>query len=398
MAELRTISALFGVMLLLGACQNPLLPRQAFETPPPAPVPGEPQVAQTPPLADRAPFEAALQAFGPPTGTVVGDAIQEMTAELLSLQDVVTGLRTTLLELRARSSQDAAEYFDTVGAISARLQNGSTPGNPILVEQRNNAEVKLDQLTQDIGLLNALATQIASAASRAAFLLENVRATYGLSGALEEDHVQLAALEDEVNRTVVQIDRLLNDISDDINRQSNYVTAERRNLQTLTLAINNGELYGLSLANRAFSQFTPLAPPRALARGGFGQSAIPGARPTSPPVGAFDPTGGVPRPGLPDRPLVVIRFDRPNVDYEQAVYQSVSQALDRFPDARFELIAVSPSAGNPAQVALAASDAKRNAEDVLRTLTQLGLPLEQVRLSAATSPDAQNPEVHIFVR
>jgi len=56
---------------------------------------------------------------------------------------------------------------------------------------------------------------------------------------------------------VVLIDRLLNDLSEDISRQSNYVSNERRNLTVLSLAIKNGELYGGSLNNRAFASAAP---------------------------------------------------------------------------------------------------------------------------------------------
>ena len=84
-----------------------------------------------------------------------------------------------------------------------------------------------------------------------------------------------------------------------------------------------------------------------------------------------------PQPG--DRPLVIIRFDRPNVNYQQALYNAVSQALSRKPTATFDLMAISPSQGTAAQVALNSAAAKRNAEDVLRTLTDMGVPGSRVQ-------------------
>ena len=56
-------------------------------------------------------------------------------------------------------------------------------------------------------------------------------------------------------------------------------------------------------------------------------------------------------PSGDDRPLVVIRFDRRNVKY-QVLYDAVSRALERRPNARFELVAVSPRAGSTATAAL----------------------------------------------
>jgi hypothetical protein len=98
------------------------------------------------------------------------------------------------------------------------------------------------------------------------------------------------------------------------------------------------------------------------------------------------------------RPLVVIRFDRANVAYQQALYTAVNRALQRRPQAGFDLVAVAPAQGSPAQVSVSANRAKRSAEGVLRSLSEMGLPLERVRLSSITSPEAQTNEVHLYVR
>ena len=44
--------------------------------------------------------------------------------------------------------------------------------------------------------------------------------------------------------------------------------------------------------------------------------------------------------GTARRPLVTIRFDRPNPAYEQPLYTAVSRALERRPSATFELVGV----------------------------------------------------------
>ncbi len=98
------------------------------------------------------------------------------------------------------------------------------------------------------------------------------------------------------------------------------------------------------------------------------------------------------------RPLVIIRFDRANVNYEEALYSAVSQALDKYPSARFDLVAVRHKKGNPAELALATSEARKNGEAVFRSLTQMGLPAGRVQLSAASSMDARNSEVHLFLQ
>ena len=98
------------------------------------------------------------------------------------------------------------------------------------------------------------------------------------------------------------------------------------------------------------------------------------------------------------KPLVVIRFDKPNVKYEQPVYQAVRRALERKPDAVFDIVAVAPAQGAPGQAGLAANEARRRATDVMRSLSNLGLPAEQTRMSTTTSNQARVPEVRIFVQ
>ena len=91
------------------------------------------------------------------------------------------------------------------------------------------------------------------------------------------------------------------------------------------------------------------------------------------------------------KPLVVIRFDKADVAYEPALYQALSRALERRPDAVFDLVAVSPSGGNT-------NAARRNAENVMRSMTNMGLPSEQVIMASMNNPSATTAEVHIYVR
>ena len=307
-----------------------------------------------------------------PTGTYVGQRIVELRGDLERLRSQISAENTQLQAIRSQTRQHSQTYHNTIANVDTRLQVGTTPGNPELVNQWNLAQASLAQIENDVAQMNSLANQVAGTSTLAAYLLETTRAAYGLSGAVDEDHRQLSTLEDEVNRTVVLIDRLLNELSSDISRQTNYLSAERTNLTTLALAIKNGELLGQSLGNSAYASAAPASSQ------GFGASPMSG-------------TGA-------RRPLVVIRFDRPNVDYEQPLYNAVSRALQRRPNAMFDLVAVSPNTGNPARAALAGTEAKRNAERVLRSLADMGLPLNRVRLSALSSNTAQTNEVHLYVR
>ena len=323
-------------------------PSKAEQNNAPTLSPAAPGGQGTPSLSTpAAPPQLGTTQFVPPgvtsfqnTGTYVGQKIAQMRQELGALQNRISQRNASLQQIRQMTAQNAQRYHGTIAAVNARLQLGTTPGNPVLVNQWNQAQAELDRLGADIAAMNSLANEVAADSSFAAYLLESARATYGLSG--------------------------------DVSRQTAYVANERSNLTTLSLAIKNGELYGTSLANRAFAAASAPASFAPQRTGNFAADTR--------------------------RPLVVIRFDRPDVPYQQALYTAVSRALERRPQASFDLVAVSPSKGSAAQVALAQSKSRKYAEKVMRTLIDMGLPASRITLSATTSPSASTNEVDIYVR
>ncbi|MDA0654566.1 MAG: hypothetical protein O2905_06720 [Proteobacteria bacterium] len=346
----------------------------AAETAPPA------APAAMPDLAPAPPPQLGQTNFAPPavtravsTGTFVGQKVAQHRAELISLQGTIVQRNQQLQSSRQQTTEDSQRYHGTIAAINTRLQLGTTPGNPVLTAQWQSAQQELERLSGDVAQLNSLANSVAADSAMAAYLLEAARATYGLAGAIDEDHRQLAILEDETNRTVVLIDRLLNELSEDISRQTSYIGNERRNLNVIGLAIQNGEILGNSLFNRAFANAAPVG-------GGI----------ATPAAAAGLPAG--------QQPLVVIRFDRPNVQYEQPLFNAISAAIERRPQASFDLVAVAATGGTAAEAALNLSRAKQNADEVVRALANMGLPADRLRLSSTSSGDTATNEVRIYVR
>jgi hypothetical protein len=315
--------------------------------------------------------------------TTVGARAQQMRGDLTNLQGAVQQRSGAIQQMRGDTVATAQRYFALVAGINTRLQVGTTPGNPVLQAQWSQAAAELDRLSAEIGRLSTLSSQVAADAATAAFLLDSTRAAYSLSGAVEDDHRALATVEDEVNRTVVSIDRLLNELNEDIGRQSTYASRERSNLNALSLAIRNGELFGSGLGNRAFTNVAP----------SDGSPTMLGVAPGASPQAQNPAQGAAGR-----RPLVVIRFDRANPAYEQALYTAVSRALERSPTANFDLVAVAPTRGGQSQAALASTSARRQAETVMRSLADMGLPAQRMTLSSTTSGQANANEVHVYVR
>ncbi len=302
---------------------------------------------------------------GSDTGTGVNRSIQALRSQVVGLQSNLMSSAQRLSELRNTDISAANSYYQAKAAITARLQVGTTKGNPELVAQWNTAQSALDTLTGTINSLNDLGTNIANDSSTAHYVLDQIGAVYNVSGAVDEDHVQLSRLEDETNQTVILIDRLLKVTSDDIQRQTAYIANERANLTTLSSAIKNGELYGSTL--------------------------------TSPMMNTAS-VGGSSNTAYAGTPLVVIRFDQPNVDYQQSLYAALNQALQNRPNAGFQVVAISPTRGTAASVQLAQTDAKRHAQDVVRSMTDMGVPSSRLAVASATDPAAAGSEVRIFVR
>ena len=296
--------------------------------------------------------------------THVGLRISALQQDLQRLRDAMALHKTRFSEIRTRASVNAEAYQQNVAPIYARLQIGTTPGNPILTQQWREAELRLNVVNGDIDSLNNLGNDVASDAALSAYLLDSTRATYGLSGAYEEDHRQLSLLEDEVNRTVIGVDRLLNEISSDISRQGNYVAAERANLTALALAVKTGSFFDAppSGGNNAAARNSVLSP------------------------ASFTPRSRNVRLGH----LMMIRFDSPNMRFEPQIEAPIRETLARNPDTRFRIVGTAPVGGNAAPV-------QKAMERVFKAMTKIGVRAENVELSSDTGGIGRNVEVRIFV-
>ena len=337
----------------------------------PAPAPSQTSYARVPvtnggnSIAPVATITPVAIEPGSDTGTAVSKSVASLRTQISGLQGSLAQNAQRLGDLRNSGAESAAAYHEAKARITTKLQVGTTRGNPELVSQWNVAQTALDQLAGNINGLNAVGTAVAGDASTAHYALDQITATFNVSGAVDEDHRQLSVLEDETNQTIVLIDRLLTEVSDNVQRQTAYVANERANLTTLASAIKNGELYGADLGSPLMA------------------------------ASAAGPAGTLAYSGTP---LIVIRFDRRDVDYQQILYAALSQALQTRPGAAFSVVAVSPTRGTATAVQLAQTAAHRHAQEVMRSMTDMGVPASRLAAASATDPTATSSEVRVFVR
>lgn len=322
--------------------------------------------AEAPPIAGGGAPVATITPVaidpGSDTGTQVNKTIQTLRNQMSGLETKLAANAARLADLRNNGAAAAGAYQESKARITTRLQVGTTKGNPELVSEWNSAQSSLDTLSANINQLNALGTDVTGDSSSAHFVLDQIGATFNVSGAVDEDHRQLSLLEDETNQTIVLVDRLLKETSDNIQRQTAYVASERSNLAVLSNSIKNGELYGGTPGLSAAAASNNLQ---------FASSGT---------------------------PLVVVRFDRPNVDYQQILYAALNQALQSRPNSSFQVVAVSPTRGNAASVQIAQTTARRHAQEIMRSMTDMGVPASRLNVASSTDPSATASEVRVFMR
>ena len=310
-----------------------------------------------------------------PSGTFVGQKIPPLREDFDSVSEAFIIHRDSYEEIKNRVYGAATQYYGTVAAINTKLQLGTTPGNPVLVKQYDEAQTELKNIESYSREVNLLNQKVTADAGVVALLKSTINKTLRLAGAIDQDHRHLEVLEDDVEKIEVNIARIINEITEEVSRQSGFMRIENQNLLTVAVAIRNGEAMGTGIRNRSFLAAQALAD-----------------------AGPPDKQLEVKRVNITGLPLVVIRFDDPNIDYEKTLYDAIGITVDKKPDASFGLVAVAPIGKNEGETRINASKVKKYAERVLRSLVSFGLPSKKVALSAKTSGDVVVPEVHIFVQ
>ena len=313
----------------------------------------------------------------PGTGAYLGEKIGDLRADLARLKESVARHGGQLSTIRGRTRKSTQRYNQTVAAINAGLRNGARRADPALIGRWNAAREDLAHIDNDVAEMNALANQVTGTATLSEFLLVTTRAAYRLGGGAEARRRDLGAIEAEVKQTDGRIGRMLDDIKRGIERQIASLGREHGNLTALSLAIDNGAIdNGKPRDSRLGARTAPAPQSAAPARGADARGA----------------------PAKIRRPLVVIRFDRKDVRYRTPLYDAMNRALERRPQAAFDLVAVAPERRTAAETARALDASKRDAAAVVRALTGMGLPMDRLRLSATTSTAATTTEIHIYVR
>lgn len=305
-------------------------------------------------------FEPLEISEGGNTGTFVGQKVVTFRNELGQLQNAIRAHNEQLQKIRASVINNALQYHKVIGMIEAKLQVGTTPGNPQMFNMLQSAQNNVQVMNANTIALSQLSSRVAADSANTTFLEDSIKASYSVSGAVDEDHRQLRILENEATQTSILFSSLLSEVNSDIARQQQYIETARNYIVDLNSAIKVGS-YGVN--NSPLD--TPISPIL--------------MRSTSATAG---------------KPLFVAKFNKPNVDYKAGLKKAVSSAVSKKPNVIFDIVAVSPAAGHQ----LSTASAKNNATQIFQEMVDMGIGAERISLSSRNSADVTSSEVQIYVK
>ena len=305
-----------------------------------------------------------------PTGTFVGGKINQFRADLSSIQNAISSHNNDFLRFKDLVDEQTSVYQGLSSAIRSRLQIGTTPGNPILVGQWNDAQRALEDIQNNVNNLQIVNNRVTADAALITHLKNAIDSSFFISGAIDEDHNQLKVLKDDVQRTSVLYARLMDELEQKISREIMILNDERQYMKKLAEDVETGKF---------------------------------GSRVSSPPTSSGSVSSNTNNekkietlniaPLNYDNAILVIKFDDTDFDYSNALFESISNALEQMPSASFEVVAVSPTGG-----ASFSDKARQRASEVFSKIIEMGVPSERVSLTSSNSTTAQAEEVHIYLK
>ena len=310
-------------------------------------------------------FEPVDVSEGSETGTFVGQKVVAFRSELNQLQSSIRVYNEDLQKVRSSVINNAMQYHKTIGTIEAKLQVGTTPGNPYMYGLLQSAQNNIQTMSGNTVTLEGLSAKVTSDAAMTSYLLDSIRAAYSVSGAVDEDHRQLRILENETNQTTILINSLLGEVNSDVERQRQYIDTAKNHIVDLSEAIKVGS-YGVNnvpLSAMAVSRATTYAP-----------------------VTTSSVASG--------KPLFTAKFNKSNVNYKDGLTQAIRQAKAAKPSVRFDVVAVTPSSAS----SLTKQNAQSHASAIFKDMIEMGVGADKISLSSKSSADASSAEVQIFVK
>ncbi len=97
-----------------------------------------------------------------------------------------------------------------------------------------------------------------------------------------------------------------------------------------------------------------------------------------------------------ETPLMVIRFNQPDVPYEMPLYETMTKAFQVKPSAKFDVVSVSQKSAEQSIQERYDQAAAQNLDKVMTTFSQMGMPANRLNVSNTTE-SVKSSEVRIYI-
>ncbi len=198
--------------------------------------------------------------IGPSTGTAVGEKVVELKNMMQNAGRRASSSIQSIRNQYEKAIIEVNQYHCIVGEIEAKLQLGTTPSNPQLIELRNRALQQLDEISGTISTMDSLASEFSKNSEQVQVLASHVESSLRMPGAVDEDHAHLILMSDELSTMNAAISQSLDILNANTQRQSEWLTLERIHLANLSSAIDRGKIF-ISPQEEASKYPIPLALP-----------------------------------------------------------------------------------------------------------------------------------------
>lgn len=300
-------------------------------------------------------------------GSELDEAASALYTDLMAISQSVAARQAQVDAYYRSNGTSVEEYHGTIAAIEARLHLGTIARNPVLIHQWNEAQTALDQIAWNLTGLNGLVDQLDEQVRAMRAIRQQARQLQERWAGQSEGRAQLDSFRDDSTTGLNVTQGILANILEEMGRHGTLLILQRDEMAVLKRAVETGDLAAIdSKGERA----------RAASRG-------------------RQQGADMARAGM--SPLVIIRFDRPNVSYEVALADVVGRALEIDPGARFKLLSVAPQTDDEIIRQQSNAAAQQYVQAVRRSLAKLGVAPDQIVVGFANRAETLHSEVHIYI-
>ena len=297
------------------------------------------------------------------TGTLVGQKVISYKDDLNKIRAALASHAEEFIKIGQNVESNTAKYNDILASLQTKLSLGTTPSNPEAVALYNNAQNTLTDADVYMQSLNQMQADLSALGTQTVSLDSNIKASYALPGALDQDHTNLRTLENGTEQTAIAVKNLLDKVSADASSYKHSIEASRQQLYFINNAVVRGS-FGVKNAplNNVAAPVKPV---------------------TSASLQAANPAKSA---------LFTVDFTSEDVAYKKGLEKAVSNALQYNPNTHFDIVAKNPLTTSAVSVA----QAKKYAAQVFADVISMGVVPENISLIAKTEESVKTPQVLVF--